>query len=175
MNTFERDVVKEIEALKRQVAELSPTKRRVPLVASYNTSSAQSIPNDGLTPTIINYSTQERDTAGAVTTGAAWRFTAPVAGDYGVAAAIIYNSTTTWATGEIASLELWRNGTIYRFLDRKDNMNSNLVAIFTQVSGSSTVYLDAGNYIDLRTRQTSGAALTLFNNAMYNYVSIWRI
>lgn len=175
MNTFERDIVREIEALKRQVAEIAPTKRRVPIVASYNTATAQNIANSTTVPTLIDFNLVERDTHSAVTTGASWRFTAPVAGDYGVSAAILYQSTATWALGEVASLEVWKNNNIYRYLRRKDDLNSGGVAIFAQLAGSTTVYLDAGNYIDLRTRQSSGAALTLFNNSMYNYVSIWRI
>lgn len=173
MNTFERDIVREIEALKTQLRDISPTKRRVPIVASYGSADAESIPNN--VATIINFEVGYRDTHSAVTTGASWRFTVPITGDYGIAAAIMYVSTATWAIGEAADLVLHINGTAYRTLDYNNRVNGASGAQFMQLSGSTTLYATAGQTVDLRTTQQSGAALALINNAQFNHVSIWKI
>lgn len=170
---MERDLIRADASLQAQIDNLSTTKRRVPIVASYGTAAGQSIPNN--IATIVNFDTLYRDTHAAVTTGVNWRFTVPVTGDYVVAAAIMYVSTATWAIGEAADLVVYINGGAYRTLDYNNRINGASGAQFMHLSGSTTLYATSGQLIDLRTTQQSGAALALLNNAQFNHVSIWRI
>jgi hypothetical protein len=43
------------------------------------------------------------------------------------------------------------------------------------LSGMTTIQLAAGDYVDVRVYQNSGAALALFNDDDFNYVDIWRL
>lgn len=169
---MERDLIRADASLQAQIDNLSTTKRRVPIVASYATGAGQSFVNN--TETIINFDALVRDTHSAVTVGAAWKFTAPVPADYVVSAAILIGGTNQWAAGESADLRLWKNGALFRGLDRKDNL-SGATPQFMQLSGNTTIYLSAGEYIDVRLIQMSGISLGLFSSVVNNWISIWRI
>lgn len=87
----------------------------------------------------LDFSTIKFDTHSAVTTGASWKFTAPVPGYYRVSVAGTY---TTVATG--GALQVYKNGVQYSSL-----ANYPSVAGY-RISGSETLYLVAGDYIDIR-------------------------
>ena len=87
----------------------------------------------------LDFSTIKFDTHSAVTTGASWKFTAPVPGYYRVSVAGTY---TTVATG--GALQVFKNGVQYSSL-----ANYPSVAGY-RISGSETLYLVAGDYIDIR-------------------------
>jgi hypothetical protein len=169
---MERDLIRADASLQAQIDNLSTTKRRVPIVASYATDAGQAIANN--TETIINFEDPVRDTHSAVTVGAAWKFTAPVTADYVVSVAVLMGATNQWAAGESADLRLWKNGALFRGLDRKDNF-SGATAQYMQLSGGTTIYLSAGEYIDVRLIQMSGISLGLFASVVNNWISIWRI
>jgi hypothetical protein len=138
--------------------------------ARYTTDAGQSIPN--ITTTIVDFEDAVDDTNTAVTTGAAWHFTAPVAGRYHVDAALLFASTTTWALVERGQMQLYKNGVAYSTLDRNDNINSSGGAQLMMLSGSDTIVLAAADTIDIRASQNSGAALTLNASGLVNHVSI---
>jgi hypothetical protein len=169
---MDRDLIRADAALQAQIDNLSTTKRRVPIVASYATDAGQVIAHN--TETVIDFEEVVRDTHSAVTVGAAWKFTAPVAADYVVSVAILMGATNQWAAGESADLRLWKNGALFRGLDRKDNF-SGATAQYMQLSGTSTIYLSAGEYIDVRLIQMSGISLGLFASVVNNWISIYRI
>jgi hypothetical protein len=169
---MDRDLIRADASLQAQIDNLSTTKRRVPIVASYATDAGQIIANN--TETIINFEDLVRDTHSAVTVGAAWKFTAPVAADYVVSVAILIGATNQWAAGESADLRLWKNGALFRGLDRKDNF-SGATAQYMQLSGNTTIYLTTGEYIDVRLIQMSGISLGLFASVVNNWISIYRI
>jgi hypothetical protein len=172
--TLESDLVRRLVAIERRLAEIEARERAASIVAIYTSSSGQSIPNNAFT--IIDYSTKEIDTHSAVTTGSSWKFTAPVAGYYHVDAEILFAATTTWADGEVGDLRLFRNGdgSTAKLLDRKDNYGSS-ANIYMHLGGSTVIYLNSGDYIDVRVTQTSGGALTLYTNGIYNRIAIARI
>lgn len=136
------------------------------------TAAGQSIPNN--TSTVVDFGTISFDTDSAITTGAGWRFTAPVSGNYLVSASIIFTNTTTWADVELGALILHKNGSLYAYLDRKDSYGS-ASSVYMQLSGTSLVNLSAGEYVDIRVLQNSGGALALLNSNQYNHVNIAKV
>ncbi|NDD53343.1 hypothetical protein EBZ39_05635, partial [bacterium] len=111
----------------------------------------------------INYSTIILDTHGAITTGAGWRYTAPVSG--------IYRVSITHSTGVSNNLfGLFKNGT----------MESNMAFVLNAICGSSTtVSLVAGDYIDIRPGSSNGSYTsgggTGSSVANSNYITIERL
>lgn len=142
------------------------------VAAFYTTAAGQNIANN--TVTVIDYGTQVIDTAAAVTTGASWRFTAPIAGNYLVAAKVLYSGSTGWADTEFMLLSVYKNGSLYGHLSRSDNYSS-ASSVLLGINGVLIVNLAAGEYIDIRTQHTNGAALALLASAVHNHVSIVRV
>lgn len=158
--------------IEREVERLHTRMVVPPTVARYMTAAGQSIANN--TTTVINFGTAVIDTHSRVTVGAAWKFTASIGGYYRVSAAVLFAGTTTWALGEAASLNLYNNGGAVSILDRKDNFDGGGTQ-FLQLSGSDVIQLVAGDLLDIRVLQGSGAALSLHTDAAANYISIVRL
>jgi uncharacterized membrane protein len=150
--------------------------REIPgaVVARYTTAAGQSIANAPVTPVIVNFGTLVRDPYSRVTVGAAWKFTANVAGDYGVSASILFAATAAWADTEAGYIALYLNNALYSNLHRKDSYTA-ATAVFMMLSGMDTIYLNVGDFIDIRAFQNSGGALALFNDATFNYVNVWKL
>lgn len=87
------------------------------------------------TNTVINFATKVFDTHNAVTTGASWKFTAPVAGFY---------SVTTLQNGNAAhNYIVWKNGTADDYVSGSPSINF-------LIGGRTVLYLNAGDYVDVR-------------------------
>lgn len=142
------------------------------IVARYKTAAAQSF-NTGAR-NIVDFGTVEFDPFSRVTTGAAWKFTAAVAGYYAVSCMILWNGTTTWADTESGLLSLYKNGSLYSHLDRKDSYGS-ASSVFMRLGGADLIALAIGDYIDVRAEQNTGGAIALFNQAEFNYINIHRL
>lgn len=142
-----------------------------PVYAHYNTDAAQLIPNGGVH--IVNFHNPVYDPDGLVTTGVAWKFTSAIPLYYHVSAALLFAATATWADGEIAEIGLYRNNALIEMLAFHDNNPA--AATFKHLCGSTDIYLNAGDFIDIRVTQNSGAALNLSAWETYNYVAIHRI
>lgn len=146
------------------------------VAASYTSNSGQSIPNNAVT--IVDFEDKDYDTFNAVTTGASWKFTAPMAGVYSFKVAVTFDSATGWDIGEIEELLLYKNGSLVRELDLNEMLTSDSSASATfqkGLRGSADLKLVAGDYIDIRTYQTSGTAKTLYANTNNNFISIARL
>jgi hypothetical protein len=144
--------------------------------ARYSTLSGQSIPN--ITTTIVDFNTLVDDTGGAsplVTTGAAWHFTAPVAGRYCIMSIIDFSTTTTWGPTERATLNYFVNGVIYSQPSRVSNLDSSVTTAIVRLSGVDTMVLNAGDTVDIRVSQNTGAALALSTSDLANHMSIYLI
>jgi len=144
----------------------------VPVIARYTTNAAQNIPDS--TDTIIDFEDVVYDTDSAVTTGAAWKFTCPTgkAGYYRISASVL-TASIVWVVTKAVSWYIYLNGAQYCELHRWVAMEANDFRCF--LGGSDIIYLSAGDFIDIRIHQASGAGLALINNGIYNYVSINRI
>jgi hypothetical protein len=102
--------------------------------------------------TPLNYSSKVYDTHGAVTTGASWRFTAPIGGLYHI-------TTLTYAAGANAVYNLYKNGSLYTEIGEH---------LSTHVStASASLQLLAGEYIDIR----GGTAVTVTGAATFTTVA----
>ncbi len=140
--------------------------------AVYTTAAGQSIPN--ATDTIIDFGTAEINSHGNVVTGAAWKFTASISGVYEVSAFVQLNSGGGWAVSEEAVVSLFKNGSGLATLGLYSHSAANSVAVSIPCPARE-VRLNAGEYIDIRINQNSGAALGLVASALRNWVSIKRV
>jgi hypothetical protein len=143
------------------------------IVARYS-GSAQQAPIPDSVMTIIDFAIVTYDPYSLVTTGAAWHFTAVIAGYYAVEAMIMFAATDTWADAEVGELDIYKNGGNFSKLDRKDNYGS-ASSINMALEGGDMVYLAIGDTLDVRVWQSSGAALDLDSNPTYNHVAIWKV
>jgi hypothetical protein len=114
----------------------SDTDTRV-VAATYFRNTNQSVSSG----TIIDFSQRAFDTHAAVTTGASWRFTAPVPGVYDVSLTIHGGDSTT------TSYQLFKNGVFVSFI-----LTTNSAIIF---SGARDIDLNANDYIDIRANATT--------------------
>lgn len=141
------------------------------VACKYFNNAVSSMPNS--TVTIVDFATKDHDTHNAWTTGAAAKFTAPIAGIYCVSCSLLLNASTTWAVTEAMQLNVYKNGAFDSLLDYENDMAS-ASNINRSVKGSTNIKLLAGEYIDIRFQQTSGAAITLAASG-YSHVSIHKI
>lgn len=138
--------------------------------ASYtiNASSAVLSVTNSSTDIILDYNSRIMDSHNAVTTGASWRFTAPVSGKYAVNAGLTFGTWTTPAGA--AQFQIFKNGVFFSRMDRKATTTDG------QFEGSLTlVSMNAGDYIDIRMNNGSGSAMQVFSTTGYSTVSIYRI
>ena len=142
-----------------------------PVAASYTSAAGQSIPG-GSVFTVVDFGTRVYDTHGAVTTGASWKFTAPVPGYYNVTAKTLWNFATFTATTN-RQLSLFKNGVHETVIDFSLSQTS--ASGQPMNSGSHDIYLDAGDYIDLRAIQSEGTARTFSASALAVNVQVHRI
>lgn len=140
------------------------------LVARAKSSSGQSVNHASID--IIDFATVVYDTHSAITTGASWKFTAPVTGYYVVTASLLFSASTAWAEGEQATLLMYYDG-VLRSSTVHTGHGSTSQSVEMQFS--DLVYIEATHYIDLRIYHDSGSARTLVNDGSYNWISIHRI
>lgn len=98
--------------------------------------------------TIINFATLVKDTNGSVTTGASWKFTAPVTAYYSLSSTITAASS---GTGGAASYYTSLNGT--RALDLRNSDGAS-----GSFSGDGSIFMTAGDFIDFRLGSSFGSA-----------------
>jgi hypothetical protein len=146
-----------------------------PARAVCTTAAAPSFANNTLT--IVRYDTVVEDSDSAVTTGAAWKYTAPVAGLYAVTAAILWETTTAWAgtSAETTEMQIYKNGAAYRALEFLTPISTGGSSGYVHLQGSALVRLAASDTTDIRAVQRTGGALTLIADAKFNYVDICRL
>jgi hypothetical protein len=137
--------------------------------ARYNTNAGQTI-NGASANNIINYGTKVYDSHNAVTTGASWKFTAPISGKYSLKA---YNATNnaSYAAGERLYMEIWKNG-VYDHTFAFTRIQSAITTNFS-VFGTSTISLNAGEYIHVNYVTNPNTSLQTAGDL--NWVAIERV
>lgn len=126
---------------------------------------------------IINYSTVEEDTHGAITTEAAWKFTAPVSGLYQVDAYLLL-AQSVFSTTDTPVLGAFVNGTDGRSDYGVHHMVPNASNVYLTVWTNSSIRLQAGDYLQIMGYNNSGTVRAIYNGGgspTYNFVSIARI
>ena len=164
-----RRLDQQMRALRGEILQAKEVPMRE-IYASYTTDAAQSIDNNAYEA--INFEDKVIDTHNAVTTGAAWKFTAPATTMYFVWCFILFNSTTAWALTETGAIDVYKNGVTANVLDYIQGMDSSAGALYKCVKGSTPIYLKTNEYIDIRIFQNTGGALTLYQDSRYNWVKI---
>lgn len=162
---------RQIDALARQLNEMRATERPA-FPVRYETVAGQSIANGAYT--LVDFDSMFFDPYALVTTGAAWKYTAPANGYYGVASQIMYANTTTWADTEGAGMRVYKNDVADLVMGFTYGIGS--ASSFSRgQNGLALVKLAEGDYIDVRAFQNTGAALNLSTSSRFNSVCIWRI
>ncbi len=139
--------------------------------ARYTTTAGQSISN-GSTPIIVDFGTSDYDTNSAVTTGASWKFTAPVAGKYAVSARVTF-AAASFTAGNGITLDIYKNGS---FFQRIGTTRASVTgSASAQVWGNEDISLNANDYVDIRVTHAEGSARSILSTAGYNSVSIHKI
>lgn len=118
------------------------------------------------TDTIINYATKVIDTHSAVTTGASWKFTAPVAGTYQVSA----SSNSVAAGGGERYISVSKNGSLYA----RGSWAPGSAGSTQGQTVCALVSMVPGDYVDIRMFQSSGGAINT-DATLLTYVSIYRV
>lgn len=139
--------------------------------ARYTSSAGQSIAN-GAQP-IIDFATKYRDSHNSVTTGANWKFTAPISGNYLVTTLVSFataNFTSTTAT----NIKLFKNAVEHSNIAQTPVQVTASINTLTN-AGSDTVYLNAGDFIDLRVAHGEATARSLTTDPARVHISIDRV
>lgn len=122
---------------------------------------------------VIDFEERDYDTHNAVTTGASWRFTAPVAGIYRVAAAFQSNASAD-TVGDSCGLAIYRNNVLYAELGRERVETTNSTA--KRFSGGTSVGMSAGDYIEIRMiNGLSSGAIALQASSANVWVAIEKV
>lgn len=141
------------------------------VAARYQINSTPTITN---TASIIDFPTKVHDTHGAVTTGASWKFTAPVAGFYRVNASLLTASYAHVLDNAGTIMSLYKNGVEYARLDLK--VGDGTATYAEAVSGATILQMVAGDYIDIRVSRGSALSnYTLQNVPLECYIDIDRL
>jgi hypothetical protein len=141
------------------------------VVAKYASDASQSIASGS--DVIVDFEDKIVDTHGAVTTGAAWKFTAPVSGNYQVSALAVFTGGSTFTAGNTLNFIIFKNGSLNSTLGRYIIPTTDTTE--KALNGATIMNLNAGDYIQLNLFQNTGGARTLLNNNSYVHVSIHKI
>lgn len=153
-------------------AVATPSGPQPTVKATYVATGSITIPH--ATDTIMNFDSKVIDSHSAVTTGAGWRFTAPISGRYRLTSSIRIASGLSWSVGEQALIRVYKN-----------NFSADMVTAdwFSQAThstavglhGSAEIDLVAGDYVDLRVRQDSGGTGSNQAAISVNWITISRV
>jgi hypothetical protein len=133
------------------------------LVSAIYGTTSQSITNGG-TRFIVNASTLVEDTFNAVTTGASWKFTAPMAGLYEIKY-VAAHSSVTLTTGASLEAEVYKNGVLYKPIARYAQQAA--TAVSPLLSGAVNVRLNSGDYVDVREAVGGSVSATISDATIY--------
>lgn len=141
------------------------------IYARYTSSAGQSIAT-GAQP-IIDFGTKVTDTHGTVTTGVTWKFTAPISGNYLVTTLVSF-VTTTFGAGNGTNIALVKNNATYSRISQETVHATNTLSAFSN-KGSDAIYLNAGDFIDLRIAHGESTSRSLSADTERVRVSIDKI
>jgi hypothetical protein len=140
------------------------------VAAVCTTNAAQAVTNTS--SDVINFEDVSFDTHGAVTTGASWKFTAPVAGIYSYVARVLTDSNTANGDSAAITLSVRKGGSAF-----SSSYVAKSGATATRFCGhvSGMVQLNAGQYIDVVLYNATGGTRTLYADGSYNRIEIKKV
>jgi len=143
------------------------------ITASYNTNAGQSVANTGTTQ--VDFEDLVKDPFNTVTIGASWVFTAPRAMSVNVDASVLF-SDNIWALGNFIKMELFKNGSLHKFLFQMEFQSSDNGGGETNtIGGSAYVVLAKGDTINAEVGQNGSGSTNLNNLATNNYINITEV
>lgn len=116
---------------------------------------------------IVDFEDVDYDDLNTVTTGAAWKFTAPESGKYKISARVV-TSVIAWTAGDSINLAIRKNGTNFIQLDADVIAASGTCR--KAPGGTTTMELAKGDYIDVTV--ASARAGTLLADSTHNWIAI---
>jgi hypothetical protein len=137
-----------------------------PVHARYTSSSSTSIAN--ASNTIVDFATKIIDTHNAVTTGAAWKFTAPSQGVYLLCSKVISAVSGGWAAGEQWVGIALKNGANASGIG--DAVAQATHGTNMSFNGCKQFKLVQGDYLQVAVYQSSGASL---NTLSGSHADVW--
>ena len=140
------------------------------IAAMYCTDAGQTVVNGA--STVVNFEDKTYDTHGAVTVGASWKFTAPRGDYYLVAFAVQITAGTAFNENERVIGYVTKNGVTTMMTGVVRYHATTTVSTYTEVHGSIILWLNAGEYVDLRINQNCGSDLTLNASATNNWICV---
>ena len=139
--------------------------------AHYVNGVAQSIGNSSMT--VVNFDTKTFDSNSAVSTGVAWKFTAPTTGLYSFDVSVRIGSGCSWTASTTRQLQLLANGSsVVADLDFANDTISHTHAV--TLRGSTIIRLSANDFISAQVFQDTGGTCTI-NTGIATAISIARI
>jgi hypothetical protein len=118
---------------------------------------------------VTDFDSKSYDTHGAVTTGASWKFTAPVAGIYRVSS---YIQLASVGDGMTVLIEVYKNGSANTTLGRTYVSTAGGNA---GPSGSACIKLLAGEYIDIRTTNGDSSTRSFATSTGLGWVCVEKV
>lgn len=167
------NILDQVDALERRIRILEETILRPSgiVAARYTTDAGQSFSHASLD--IVDFEDLVYDSHDAVTTGASWKFTAPLTKWYHVLVKVSFESTTAWHENEASRIHLYKNGSEVSELNRVTGQDFSATAGQNKsILGVDDIYLLAGETIDFRLLQASGVTLSLATSGVSNFVAI---
>jgi len=163
-------LIRELSKAQRRIAELE-TQEKIPILARYEATAAQSIPNNSATQ--LNLETKDYDTWDACSTSG-WRFTAPIAGHYWVTAHVFLAASSGWSAGELLLVQTYKNGSPYDELGLWSASSNIAISYPTSTGGITQIQLDIDDYVEIWVTQDSGGAIAL-SSTYDTHASVARI
>ena len=133
---------------------------------TYTRTTAQSIPHN--TDTIVDFSTVVSDYESHVTTGASWKFTAKRSGWYSTGGHLTWGATS-FSAGVTVTVKLHKNG-VETYT--KTEIIPAAKQYFQFDLDFASVYLNVGDYLDIRASQNTGSSQSLLASGFYNVIQI---
>lgn len=140
--------------------------------ALYSTSAGNIIANNSANTGEFACSTKIFDTHNAYNTTTAI-FTAPISGIYRASSAFQFVNDANWSINEIARLQLYKNGSQVSTLGTWTCQAT--ASQVSSASGSALVQVNAGDTLEVRLFQNSGATAGLQTDGNNNYTNFERI
>lgn len=162
------DMLTRLLALEKHVYKLEASDAKT-IAARYMTDTAQTIPAS--TYTIVNFDTVDFDELLLVTTGASWKFTAPVGGYYQINVFVEITFASAITTGKTFYTAIYIDGSPKSIIAHWHQLTSS-VNSDAHMNGSELVYLAKDSYVDVRVWHNMTSSGTLETNEVENHVSV---
>ena len=136
-----------------------------------STAAGQTIENNPNPLIIIVYGTKTLDTHGSFN-AATGVFTCPITGWYEVGASLAW-ATVAWGVTKTTYIAAYRNDAVKVVLDH--HVTEGGVTKRLMIGGSTTMYLEKDDTLDIRIFHDRGSDTDMYNSAPFNNLSIHRV